>query len=102
MSIDDVETARRATEHLLSLGHTRIVHLGGDPERADGLPGARPAPAPESTEAMDAAGLADEIIFQPAVFSIPGGYEAALSRPRRPAFPARPRSWPDATRSRSA
>ncbi|MCU1533594.1 MAG: transcriptional regulator, LacI family, partial [Glaciihabitans sp.] len=30
LSIDDVEAARVATAHLLSLGHTRIMHLGGD------------------------------------------------------------------------
>jgi DNA-binding LacI/PurR family transcriptional regulator len=89
LSIDDVETARRATEHLLSLGHTRIVHLGGDPEEqmdfrvhSQRLAGV--------TEAMNAAGLADEIIFQPAVFSIPGGYKAALS------ILADPRSRPTA------
>lgn len=32
-SIDDVQTCRRATEHLIELGHTRIVHLGGDQEK---------------------------------------------------------------------
>ena len=31
-SIDDIATARRATEHLIGLGHTRVLHLGGDQE----------------------------------------------------------------------
>lgn len=89
VSIDDVETARRATEHLLSLGHTRIVHLGGDPDEqmdfrvhSQRLAGV--------TEAMKAAGLSDAIKFQPATFSIPGGYSAAL------ALLADPRSRPTA------
>lgn len=77
ISIDDVETARRATEHLLSLGHTRIVHLGGDPEEqmdfrvhSQRLAGV--------IQAMEAAGITGGMHFQPATFSIPGGYEAAL------------------------
>jgi len=35
--IDDVAAARTATEHLLSLGHRRIAHIGGD--GSDGLAG---------------------------------------------------------------
>jgi DNA-binding LacI/PurR family transcriptional regulator len=31
--IDDVAVGRTATEHLLSLGHRRIAHIGGDPEQ---------------------------------------------------------------------
>jgi len=30
LAIDDVAASRLATEHLLSLGHERIVHIGGD------------------------------------------------------------------------
>lgn len=32
-SIDDVATAKRATEHLLELGHSNIVHIGGDQQK---------------------------------------------------------------------
>ncbi|KQQ03831.1 MULTISPECIES: LacI family DNA-binding transcriptional regulator [unclassified Rathayibacter] len=75
-SIDDVAAARLATEHLLSLGHERIVHIGGLAEeemdfhvhtkRRDGF-----------REAMEAAGLtSDPASFVPTRFDIPGGHRA--------------------------
>ncbi len=57
--VDDVATARLATQHLLDLGHTRIGHIGGYPEQR----------TPWATEvcrargyrdAMRAAGLPDD------------------------------------------
>ena len=77
LSIDDVEASRLATEHLLSLGHERIVHLGGDQDEqmafsvhSNRLAGFRGA--------MDAAGVGHDDDFRAAAFSIPGGFEVAL------------------------
>lgn len=74
-SIDDVAAARLATEHLLSLGHERIVHIGGlaDEEmdfhvhtkRRDGY-----------YAALEAAGRLDRAEFVPTRFDIPGGHRA--------------------------
>ena len=76
LSIDDVAAAELVTEHLVSLGHTRILHLGGDQEaemdfrvhsqRLHGF-----------LRAMSAAGL--EGTFRVAPFSIPGGYAEGLA-----------------------
>ncbi|WP_150307091.1 LacI family DNA-binding transcriptional regulator [Planctomonas psychrotolerans] len=78
LSIDDVAVAQLATEHLLSLGHRHIVHLGGSPEdemdfsvHEKRLSGYRVA--------MTNAGLGDHGAFAPAPFSIEGGYRAALA-----------------------
>jgi DNA-binding LacI/PurR family transcriptional regulator len=89
VSIDDVETAKLATEHLLSLGHTRIVHLGGRPDnqlefrvrtrRLDGV-----------KLAMADANLPTTELLHSAEFSVPGGYSAALT------LLADPRSRPTA------
>ncbi|MFN3707505.1 LacI family DNA-binding transcriptional regulator [Microcella sp.] len=78
LSIDDVETARLATEHLISLGHRRIMHVGGDQSeqmdfrvhssRYDGF-----------TRAVNDAGLVLDDDFREAEFSVPGGYQVGLS-----------------------
>ncbi|MEQ1735709.1 MAG: LacI family DNA-binding transcriptional regulator [Rhodoglobus sp.] len=77
LSIDDVGVARLATDHLISLGHRVIAHIGGNQEsemdfhvptkRRDGY-----------EQALTAAGIPiDNALFQAADFTIPGGYAAA-------------------------
>lgn len=78
LSIDDVAAARFITDHLISLGHTRIMHLGGDQDNQmdfrvheQRLAGVRLA--------LDAAGIVNPDDFRPVPFSIQGGYHGALS-----------------------
>ncbi|MER3387670.1 MAG: LacI family DNA-binding transcriptional regulator [Microcella pacifica] len=78
LSIDDVETSRLATEHLISLGHERIIHVGGDQDEqmdfrvhSQRYSGFR--------RAMEEAGLGDGDDFREAEFSISGGYAAGLA-----------------------
>ncbi|RZS55112.1 LacI family transcriptional regulator [Microcella putealis] len=78
LSIDDLEVSRLATEHLISLGHKRIMHVGGDQteqmdfrvhsRRYDGF-----------KEAIERAGLTVDDDFREAEFSVPGGYQVGLS-----------------------
>jgi DNA-binding LacI/PurR family transcriptional regulator len=77
IAIDDVGASRLATEHLLSLGHERIVHIGGDQaEQMDfhvhtqRLAGFR--------QAMSDAGHRPGRDFYPTDFSMPGAYRIAL------------------------
>ncbi len=78
LSIDDEEATRLATRHLISLGHTRIVHMGGDlDEQMDFNVHARRLTGFRS--AMDEAGLIHPDDFRATTFSVPGGYEAALA-----------------------
>ena len=76
-SIDDQRTARRATEYLIELGHTDIVHIGGDQEKqldfevhSNRLRGFR--------QALEHAGLSHENDFFGDDFDIAGGYRGAL------------------------
>ena len=79
LSIDDVAAAALVTEHLISLGHSRIMHFGGDQQRemdfrvhSQRLAGFR--------RAMVDAGLdPGETTFRPTTLSIEGGYRLALS-----------------------
>ncbi|PSL38634.1 LacI family transcriptional regulator [Labedella gwakjiensis] len=77
VSIDDVAVSRLATEHLIGLGHSRIVHIGG--ERTDDLTtsvhGRRLA---GYIEAMENAGLGEHVLYVPSDMSVPGGYAAGV------------------------
>ena len=77
IAIDDVEAARWATEHLLSLGHRDIVHVGGvlvsqmdfevHSNRLRGF-----------TAAMHDAGLSTDGCFFASELTFPGGYEMGM------------------------
>ena len=79
LSIDDESAAALATQHLISLGHSKIMHFGGDQSRemdfrvhSHRLAGFR--------RAMDAAGLpSGEDTFRMSDLSMPGGFETALA-----------------------
>jgi len=69
--------ARLATEHLLSLGHLSIAHIGGnhEVERDFHLPTNRRV---GYEAALEAVGITpDPELFQPADFTLQGGYQAA-------------------------
>lgn len=77
LSVNDVEIARLATSHLLSLGHRRIMHLGGDQnEQMDFRVHAQRLSG--FTRALREAGIEDHDDFRAVPFSIPGGYEVGL------------------------
>jgi DNA-binding LacI/PurR family transcriptional regulator len=76
IEIDDNDAARRATEHLIALGHRRVAFVGGENEnhwaqvdrrRLNGY-----------LESMTEAGLGDDALHIPSPVSIPGGYAAAV------------------------
>ncbi|WP_419818446.1 LacI family DNA-binding transcriptional regulator [Glaciibacter flavus] len=76
IEIDDHNAARRATDHLITLGHRRIAFVGGgaedfwahvDRRRLEGY-----------RQAMATAGLAHEATHTPSRISLPGGYAAAV------------------------
>lgn len=79
LSIDDVAAAALVTNHLISLGHTRIMHFGGDQfaqmdftvhsQRLEGF-----------RQAMEAAGLpCGDAAFRPTELSMQGGYALGLA-----------------------
>jgi len=76
IEVDDDDAARRATEHLIALGHRRIAFLGGgvgshwaqvDRRRLRGY-----------GDSMTEAGLAPDIQHVHSPVTLPGGYAAAV------------------------
>lgn len=76
IAIDDDHAVRRATQHLIALGHRRIAFIGGD-GRADSPQVDRNRFA-GYRDAMADAGLADSIAHIHSPVSLPGGYSAAV------------------------
>ena len=85
IAIDDVAAARLATEHLLSLGHRDIVHVGGS--QADEMDFHVHSNRLRGFQAaMLAGGLSASGCFYSCEFTMPGGYArglAVLGDPRR-------------------
>lgn len=85
MSIDDVELATLATRHLLSLGHRRILHLGGHSDQQTDFH-AHAARLEGFRSALAEADASWDGDFRLTPFSIQGGFEAGLellADPRR-------------------
>jgi DNA-binding LacI/PurR family transcriptional regulator len=83
LSVDEVAVGRLATEHLIGLGHTRIMHFGG---AGDPYDDGDPADSPIELQrlagfraALDAAGIPHPDDLRATSFSIPGGYATALA-----------------------
>ena len=76
VAVDDDHAARRATEHLIGLGHREIVFIGGTPTAhwahvdQQRLAGYR--------DAMGEAGLSGHVRHAASEVSLPGGYAAAV------------------------
>lgn len=85
LQIDDDAAARLATEHLISLGHTSLAHIGGD--EASNADFHMPIKRRRGfSAALEAAGL-EPAGFIGADFTLAGGYRAAkqiLGSPDRP------------------
>ncbi len=83
LTIDDCGSARLATEHLIGLGHRRIMHLGGIIGHSDDS-AIHTLRRDGYLQAMAAAGLDGEVRTAQTPLSVPGGYDAgthALSDP---------------------
>lgn len=84
LTVDDVAVARLATRHLLQLGHSAIAHIGASPEYD--LDFHVPAQRRRGFEqALADAGVdARHALFEPADFTIEGGFRAARRLLERP------------------
>lgn len=78
LSIDDAAVARLATEHLLSLGHRHIAHIGGDPllDLDFHLPRNRRAGYEAALKSRSIE--PDPLLVRVADFTLAGGYRATL------------------------
>lgn len=78
VAIDDVHAARRATEHLIALGHRSIAFLGGEDETHGHGVHVDTLRLEGYRRAMSDAGLRDDIRHVRSEVTLPGGYAAAV------------------------
>jgi len=78
VTIDDADAAWRATEHLIELGHRKIVFVGGIQEGAGTQPLSEVQRVRGYRSAMGEAGMAELARHVPSTVSMPGGYAAAV------------------------
>lgn len=77
VSIDETAATRATTEHLIALGHTRILHFGGDHDEQPGF-GLQAQRLRGFRAALRAARIDSRDDLVRTEFSIRGGYDAAL------------------------
>ncbi|WP_417511112.1 LacI family DNA-binding transcriptional regulator [Microbacterium sp.] len=77
LTIDDAAAARIATEHLIDLGHTDTVFLGGA-AHADSFTFGDARRLEGYRSAMEAAGLREHSLAVPSSDTMPSGYESAV------------------------
>lgn len=84
LTVDDVGVARLATQHLLALGHHRIAHIGASPEfdLDFHIPTQRRQGFEQALADADIDVTAT--LFEPADFTIEGGFRAAKQLLGRP------------------
>ncbi|SFN37475.1 LacI family DNA-binding transcriptional regulator [Mycetocola miduiensis] len=75
LTIDDEVAGRLATEHLIGLGHRRILHMGGT-VTGEGDTSVHGRRMRGYVSAMTQAGLEREMSFAQTEMSVPGGYDA--------------------------
>jgi DNA-binding LacI/PurR family transcriptional regulator len=80
IALDDQHAARRATEHLIALGHRRVLFLGGGAPDGSRLHGSdvERVRVDGYRQAMAEAGLADEAVHVISPLTLPAGYGAAV------------------------
>ena len=84
LTVDDLAVARLATEHLIALGHREIAHIGASPEFD--IDFHIPTQRRQGFElALSDAGIpARSALYEPADFTIEGGFRAAKQLLGRP------------------
>ncbi|MGC5224597.1 LacI family DNA-binding transcriptional regulator [Micromonospora sp. DT81.3] len=79
VNVDNLRVSRLATEHLISLGHTRIAHVGSGSALGSAFQLGDTRSEGWQSALREAGIAADPSLFREADFDIPSGYQAGKS-----------------------